>query len=437
MLDKLLWKDVKNEIFNINQELATVIDSINPPDDCYFYRATYQYGDEFLRSGEFILPPQNGKQMSFFSDEIPRELQFDIGYNLGNHPTFIVTKNTVEAYIEINSTAIPTYILYPGDLFGVSVVLAGAPSEELDLTPAKSIWEITAGARSTFMLPKISDAFGHKKIEKHFNINVELPNDIFDHWQVFREIVRKSEANWSTELLFFSRNWFKYLHTPEWQPLKLYFYKIYRELKSYWLNIFPVDVTVSQIHYKKKIDPDTKVVDIIKNIFAVAGGELIGFQPATDNQLLPIDCIHDAYVNIYKKLNGYAPIIMQPAYFRKFNNDPIYTSTNMMTIENLYQLLKVPRHGQLIAEVENIFAKYISVIESGGINIDTPYLHDVAKSVKVDFFHYLANSAESNLKNSMDIANQDKNFELDKFPKNNKFAHAGKFIKSCIRIAPK
>lgn len=437
MLDKLLWKDVKNEIFKINQELATVIDSINPPDDCYFYRATYQYGDEFLRSGEFILPPQNGKQTSFFSAEIPRELQFDIGYNLGNHPTFIVTKNTVEAYIEINSTAIPTYILYPGDLFGVSVVLAGAPSEELDLTPAKSIWEITAGARSTFMLPKISDAFGHKKIEKHFNINVELPNDIFDHWQVFREIVRKSEANWSTELLFFSRNWFKYLHTPEWQPLKLYFYKIYRELKSYWLNIFPVDVTVSQIHYKKKIDPDTKVVDIIKNIFAVAGGELIGFQPATDNQLLPIDCIQDAYVNIYKKLNGHAPIIMQPAYFRKSNNDPIYTSTNMMTIENLYQLLKVPRHGQLIAEVENIFAKYISVIESGGINIDTPYLHDVAKSVKVDFFHYLANDAKSNLKNSMDIASGDKNFELDKFPKNNKFAHAGKFIKSCIRIAPK
>ncbi|MDF2691372.1 MAG: hypothetical protein K0S29_1227 [Gammaproteobacteria bacterium] len=437
MLEKLYWRDVKAEIFTLNQELATVIDSINPPDDCCFYRANYRYGDEFLRSGEFILPPKDGQQMSFFSAEIPRELQFEIGYNLGNHPTYLVLKNTIEAFIEINGTAIPTYILYPGDLFGVSVVLAGPPSEELDLTPAKSIWEMTAGARSTFLLPKISDAFGHKKIEKHFNINVELPTDTFDHWRVFREIARKSNTNWSTQLLFFSRNWFKYLHTPEWEPLKLYFYKRYRELKSYWLNIFPVDVTISQIHYKKKIDPDTKVVDIIKNIFAVAGGELIGFQPAIDEKLLPINAIQEAYVNIYKKLNGYAPIIMQPAYFRKFNKSPIYTSTNMMTIENLYQLLKVPRHGQLIAEVENIFAKYLSVIESGGINIDTPYLHDVAKSVKVDFFHYLAGDKEANIKNSMDIPMGDSNFELNKFPKSAKFAHAGKFIKSCIRIAPK
>lgn len=44
----------------------------------------------------------------------------------------------------------------------------------------KPVWSVSAGGRSVFMLPEISDIDGHNRIEKEFEIDIDTPKKWFD-----------------------------------------------------------------------------------------------------------------------------------------------------------------------------------------------------------------------------------------------------------------
>jgi hypothetical protein len=436
-LEKLYWRDVKSDIFKVNQELAEIIDKLNPPDDCFFYKAVYPYGDEVLLNGEFRLPAFNGKKYALADQEVPDEVKKEIGYNPGTHPALIIMNHVAELFLNINSIAVPNMLVFPGDLLGVSYVMKEPPFEDPQLeVEGKSVWEMTSGARSTFFLPKICDGLSHKRLEKELGIINKKPDEIFDHWSIFKAISSKLGSNWDTTILFFSRKWFIYAHTPEWAPFRLYLYRAYvHKFKNYWNNLMGINMGLTEIHFQQNLKPTPIVIDIIRNIFATAAADSLGFQPAIDDSMLPASVIQDAYINIYK-LRDYYPTIMQPAYYGVLNKNPIYTSVNMMSIENLYDALKAHTDAKLIEEVRYIYRIYAEVLKSGKVNVDALYLSEVAKNKEVEFYHYLRHQGTS-LRDTKEIPLQDKNFITSKYPKNQEFAHAGTFIKACIRISPK
>ncbi|MDF2939676.1 MAG: hypothetical protein K0R66_318 [Gammaproteobacteria bacterium] len=444
-LEKLYWRDVKADFFKLNQELASIIDKLNPPDDCFFYKAVYPYGDLILQKGVFQLPSFNGRKHRLADPEVPDEIKKEIGYNQGNYPALLVLDHPIELFITINNISIPYFLLRPGDIMGLGYVMKDAPSNELQLSNhGNSVWSMSSGARSTFLLPKICYSSSHKRLEKKLNVVMKKPLEIFDHWEVFRVISSKLGSDWNSTVLFFSKNWFKYAHTPEWVTFKLYMYQTYtHKLRNYWNNLMSINIGLTQIHLEENLKPTLRIIDILRNIFAVANGDSLGFQPAIDDSLLPASIIQDAYINLYK-LPDYYPTIMQPAYYSALDKKPVYTSVNMMSIDNLYDVLKVHSDAQLMEEVRYTYQKYAEVLRSdkASVDSDATYLSEVAKNRNVEFFHYLRYKdnprySEIDLIDVKEIPRLDPRFITDKYPNNQELAHAGTFIKACIKISPK
>jgi hypothetical protein len=436
-LEKLYWRDVRSEFFRLNQSLAKIIDELNPPDDCFFYKANYPYGDSIFQNGEFYLPISSTGKHSLASENTSKELKKELSYNPGAYPMMLILEHPVELFININNTSVPNLLLLPGDVLGITYVMQHTPSDDIELMqPTKSVWQISAGARSTFLLPKICDAKGHKRLEKKLNIVVKTPKEIFDHWQVFRAIYSKAGNGWETSVLFFSRGWFKYTQLPEWLPFKMYLYQTYvHKLKNYWNNLMDINMGLTEIHFQENLKPTLRVIDILRNIFAVAAGDSLGFQPAVDDSMLPCSLIQEAYINLYK-LKGYYPTIMQPAYYGRLDQNPVYTSINMMSIDNLYDVLKVHSDAQLIEDVRYLFIKYAEILKLDKVNTDAFYLSEIIKNSNIEFFHYLRYK-DTPLIDTKEIAQLDARFITEKYPSNQELAHAGTFIKACIKISPK
>ncbi len=51
-LSVVTWKDVRGDVFKVNKELGKIIDAINPGDNYKFVKASYLYGDVFIKHGE-------------------------------------------------------------------------------------------------------------------------------------------------------------------------------------------------------------------------------------------------------------------------------------------------------------------------------------------------------------------------------------------------
>ena len=59
-LTPLTWKQARETFHQLNPELATLIDELDPPKELLLYQARYNYGDRFLDKGDFFLPTDTG-----------------------------------------------------------------------------------------------------------------------------------------------------------------------------------------------------------------------------------------------------------------------------------------------------------------------------------------------------------------------------------------
>src|SRR3990167_11373570 len=118
----------------------------------------------------------------------------------------MVLHNALEMFITLEDRVIPFSINKPGNIFGLWRVLDRPNEEKLSHTSV-FIWNMTAGARSMFMLPKVSEALAHNKLKQGLGIGIDKPRDLLDHWKVFREIAKQPEftEDWYVEVLFFSK----------------------------------------------------------------------------------------------------------------------------------------------------------------------------------------------------------------------------------------
>ncbi|MDF2529803.1 MAG: hypothetical protein K0Q57_683 [Gammaproteobacteria bacterium] len=435
-LHKKFWRDVRSEVHAVNPKLAEIIDKIDPPDDCFFYEAEYQYGEYIIENGGFKLPEINGKRHSLFDQDAPKEVVKEIGYNYGSNPAVIVLEHTVELFVSVGESLVPSYLFYPGDVFGFTLMLKQKPQDLDRSRPSASIWEMTAGGRSTFILPKICDALGHKRIERHFNFNVKKPSELMDHWPVFREIAKKAAPEWKTRLLYLSRNWFNRLADPDWAMLKIYLMDATQSAHIYWMSFVPISLAFAKIHHLKNIESSSIVTDIVKNLFAVGSGAVPGLQPAIDDIIVPNSTLQEVYSDIYR-LEEFSPTVMQPVYFGRYNNErPVYTSLHYMPVGGVFKLNKIHSSYKFLDEIQYILNKHIDSIRAQSETIDAPYIDEVTKNVNFDFFHYLPKAENSFIQDSKIIPEEDDSFKVG-VKNDKKVAYASKFFKGCVRIAPK
>ncbi len=122
---EVVWKEVRNEIWALNPELAKIIDEISPGKEFTFSKVIYPYGAEILRNAELNLPDENNELIPFRSNSVNAHIKEQLGYNFSSNPVAILLKNTIELSINLDERIIPYSIVYPGKLFGAWRILDG------------------------------------------------------------------------------------------------------------------------------------------------------------------------------------------------------------------------------------------------------------------------------------------------------------------------
>ncbi len=428
--EKVTWKQVREQVQIVNPEFAAIIDEMSPGDDHWMVRAKYPYGSQVLDKSLFLLPNVNGDIVPITDESIDKEIRAGLSYNLESNPVSLVLKNSFEIYYPLADRTLPfTGVIPQGTVFGAWRILHPQTTEH----PA-FLWDMSSGARSVFMLPKISEAIKHKKMEKLLGININIPKALMQHWDVFKKIANSNKVKpWNAEIIYFSEPWFKHLNDPAWAKFYNYF-----EPSQFWRNKPFWDMVFSLIIEEYEAKPNAHIMDTVKYLLYMGVGSLPGFSAVKDTIAGPFDIIQDVYSNIYG-LRNYPPIILQPKYFglRNSESQPVYYSSQVpSTVEfkpstrlrtSIVSDLHEIRSLMLRCEKEFLEDKY---------NLKGTSFYDLFNIVQFDYFHKtseLHNGMCESSKMSEDIALRTTvNGKVY-----NEFPSASLFAKGCIRVSRK
>lgn len=430
-LQRLYWQDVRSRVEKVKPDLAKIIDEISPDKQHPLYIAKYTYGANILKRGDLYLPNQNGSLTQIKKHD--SKIAEDLGYNLNSNPVSLILKNSVELFLQLPDRAIPFYgLIKEGTLFGawrvVSIPISHHPI---------FLWDMTAGARSIFMLPKITQEGAHNRLKKNLHIDAEKPKLLLDHWAVFKEIANnhKIEGPWSTEMIFFSKKWFEHHDDKHWLPFNYHMLEQGWIGSDYWRSEFIWDLVLSIIQKRLNLKPNPHIATTTKYLLAIAAGATPGFIPATDNTAAPIDLIQDTYMEEYG-LKKYTPTVMHLGMFDMYRKlKPVYYSLQLPIALEFSQ--KSSDNSTIISDlyaVRSLMNKYLREIKHGKFNIETTPLFDLTEKVKFDYFHS-DTSEYFQLQDNKNIAMEDGRFICKRFKENTKIPTTSSFLRGCVRVS--
>ena len=433
-IEKVFWPDVRAKIAELNPELTGIIDRLDPPYP--LFKAAFPFGTEFVKQGKLYLPNQRGDFVPLTDPAISNELRKELGYNVGSNPVSMVLQKSVELFVSLDESMLPFFfgLIPPGRLFSTSRVLSPLFSHQ----PA-FLWNITAGARNIFMLPKISDTASYKRLRKEFHLQVDKPKGIVDHWELFKEIATHDNFHdpWAMEVLFFSKQWFEHLGDTAWVEFHRYILQVGWETTEFWRNRFIWDLMFSYIQRVRGIKPNPYVADTVKHLLSIAAGAIPGMAPATDDSSAPISGLQRVFKDIYN-LENYLPIILQSKVFSLYEPcSPIYYSLQYpTTLEFSSKLSDNTSALSDLYDVKSLLEKYLHSLRTGGLNIEHTPLADIPRLVRFDYFHSDNNEGKyRDIQPTQNIPLGDACFASIKGMKQAAFPLQSTFVRGCIRIS--
>ena len=421
------WHSVKAKIAALNPHLATLIEALALDDSYRFYTARYPYGVPLLKQGVFYLPGEHYEVIAI--EDMPEPIRSDLNYNQHGNPAGIVTENTMEQFVSLENRIVPFSVYGPGSALGLTSVLDDLTGQERfnDF----SLWEITSGARSVFMLPKISDMLSFNKIKKTYHLAAKKPEHYSEHWSVFSEIARKRNCDWACEAIFFPRKLIEQLQDSSCRELKNYFLEVNRQFFGYWRNLFSWQVTFSRIECLRNLKQSAHLLDTAKHLFAVASGTFPAFQPATDERCLPRKMIQDVYLNEYG-LKEYIPVIMEPTLFKP--GQPLYYSLSLpIAVEYSPKSATGSSNINDLEELMGLLKRYVKELSSRDLNIARTNLYHMAQQNHFDFYH-VNPEGRTDIQTIDALIAQDPRFIQDACPGNDVFPVHSSFFKGCIAL---
>ncbi|GJM07632.1 MAG: hypothetical protein DHS20C10_13660 [marine bacterium B5-7] len=433
---RVTWLDVREKIHAVNPELATIIDALSPSHQYPLYLAKYPYGHEIVKRGKFMVPNPQGQQVPLDHSSVDKTVQNDLGYNLMSNPVSLILSKSVEISLTDSDRTVLLLsgLVKTGTLIGTGRIL----SEDKPYQPA-FLWNITAGARSIFLLPKVANASGFLRLKNTYNLSSEKPKNIFDHWKIFKEISAEnnhSNAMWDSEILYFSKHWFDSLLDSAWKDFYIYLLRSHNKFSSYWLCEPVWSLIYSLIKKKLSLKPDAFIFHTVKHLISIAAGGASAFAPAVDDIDAPISLIQKAFVETYR-LTNYNPIVMTPASFDMYDKQakPVYYS---LQFPNLLDFSPKSSESETIVselyKVLSLLEKCLCEIEYGGLNITGTPMHDVAKRVDFTGYHPRPGGYRK-IQHPQDIATDDMRFYGETSFSENNFPENASFFKGVISLS--
>lgn len=437
-LVKCFWSDIRHRFAQVEPLFTKIVDQLSPDKYYPLYIAYYHYGDTDADTTSSLFPNMNGEYFRLNDPHVPQDISQHLGYSINGTPLGMVLEKELECYIDLKNEqiTIPWLIYKPGDIFPLSTILNNRKSHTY--TP-NGLLSSTAGARSTFMLPNIGATLNHSNLQRDFNIKTRPAKSLYEHWQVFREVVNSNfiHTDWRCCIVYFSENWLISLHNDiEWKTLKQYLHELAWYRYEYERNRIYYDITFSIIQKNRNLKPNPYLVDTAKHLFATALGAAPGYVPAIDNNALPVDILQKIFVESYG-LKKYRPTLMQPKHYN-FESDylPVYYSlqhpaTRIFSPRSRLVSSTINEMREL-EHIMNIFIRELST--EGALSSDT-VVGQIAKLVKFNYFHN-ATDTHNIMRNSLELVNHDQRFSdtLYPYPPEALVAADASFLRGCVSI---
>lgn len=433
-IERVTWKEISKVFKKANIELGSIIDELDPDTGYSLYDVHYPFGAEPLKDGYLYIPNGRGELSLLNSNDIDQQTKEDLGYNLGSNPASLILSRSFEIFMVLDNHTIPLYGLIPeGKLISTWRVLNTTKSH----TPA-FLWNMTAGTRSIFMLPKISEALAHRKLSNLFQTNSLPPKRLLDQWCLFKEFANHPAfgEKWSARILFFSKKWFEKLDDPRWMKFKNYMIQSAWNGSDFWRNQFVWDLAFSVIQKNANLRPNPRHMDTVKHLLTMAVGAIPGFSPTLDDNAGPVSRLQELYQDVYRL--DYAPIMMTPSIFSMYDKDtrPIYYSLEYPgTIEFSPSSRMFANKIAILNDLMRLLKKCLDEFRKDYLHLDNTPIYDVIEKVKFDAFH-MGGDLHYGIKNSIEIPKQDESFlQENGLCKGKLFPAKCPFVNGCIRIS--
>lgn len=436
---KTNWAAIRHRVTSVEPTFAKLVDELSPDDRFPLFLVYLPYGALKGDTTSSYLPDGKGSYYRLADTaSVPKDILQHLGYGKDGSPMGMVLEKQLEYFIDLKSKkiTIPWLIYSPGNFFPFSTIL-GCRSERI--YAPNGLLTVTSGARSVFMLPNIGCNINHSKLQRHFNIKKTAPKTLYDHWDIFKEIINHTSLNneWQTCILYFSESWVNALHSDtNWLKLKLYLYEAAWRKFEYDRNRVYYDIAFSLIQEKRNLKPNPYLVDTAKHLFTIALGSAPGYIPACDEESLPVRLIQEVFVATYG-LKKYLPTIIKPTHFDfERHSLPIYYSLQHPSTHAFSpKSREVCSTLHEMRELEHIMSIFCNELSAGGVCSDT-ILGSVAKETSFNYYHNKLD-AHHVVQLSDNISTLDPRFNtslinLDTSKTN--FASDAPFVRGCVSI---
>jgi hypothetical protein len=424
------WQEVSSDVKKINPLLFDIIEQFGPSKKLRLYKVRYPYGAKIVDNGQFNCLSERGELLSINHECIAEQIKKDLTYR--TIPLALVMYNSAEVFIKDEQRVVPMRLLKSGELFGVFEIIE-SPNDE----GTASVTNVSSGARSAFLLPKISDSLCHKKLVNELGLSSSLPNGLADHGLIFAEVGSHPDfvGQWYSEILFFSKDWFEERNNNAgWVRFTKQLYEIGWYQSQYWRNQTTFGLlwkTLISAIKRKNIRPRPYLVDTVKHLIFVSTGAIPGFSTSeVDQEALPAKIIQDLYIKIYG-LKSHFPIIMIPHHFLPKDVDSsVYYSLSYPTL--LETSLNPKQAPTIIEDLRDI--KQLIALLDNEFDVEVKILHNVIQGINFDFYT-CEQDIQGKINSSTDLPRIDKLFCGNNANCDRTFPYTSPFLRGCIRIS--
>ncbi len=283
-------------------------------------KGRYRFGDSIVTNGKF--------------DILDDTLTPLIDYS--PIPLFIPISKHLEVFVFNNERIIPLNLIQEGKLVGLLETV-----DTLFNRLSKPKWSVNAGARSLFMLPKITDRTRYQRM----GMKYQIPSDcrvknLQDHFHLFKYLAQHKnfpDSTWQSEVIIFTKEWFKEKnqYTKVWSRFYSYIYKEAWQIANFVLTKFNIELeweSFASAIANRHLKPSQYIANTIKHLTAIGFGYYPGFRIADKSEKsAPIKGLQRVFAEDYK-LDGYLPLMMHIAPLNAVKTHPVYYSLSYPTL---------------------------------------------------------------------------------------------------------
>ncbi|MCE2706264.1 MAG: hypothetical protein LW807_04235 [Proteobacteria bacterium] len=426
----LNWSEARVLLQSVDTQLVAIIDKISPSDnEGFMYKATYPFGNQIIKNGVLYLSTEDGASIAYNDPSVPLNLSSNIAYDsLSESPLAIVLDKNLEMFLTVDKKPFPLKVISPGGILGLSNIV-----DKKSNRVGSHFETLVAGARSAFMVAKVSDVNRHRDLKIAYNLKQNRPQSFFDHWLVFKDIAHMQKSAWRSTILFFSNDIFKKIKDPAWIELYNYFLQKYIS-KLHSRHLVEWNRILGYVEQKRNLRFILPVINMARHLFAIANGDELCFRPATNTSSVPLNLIQEAYIHGYG-LKEYSPIIMEPAYIKPYQKDVGYYFCNYSTLPQLeFELSGTVKRSimNFIKEVQYVIDIYQDSLQHDATATQCSLS---ALSRIVDFFYYHDEPKDdASIKNIDEFFSEDARFlhnQVGDFPRHSQM------LRGCMKISYK